>query len=216
MTFGRRMSVLAVSLAATLVASTAPASADLWPWVQGIPPDKTVHTYCYTTSVGSGLKSYIPGAMNYLADNTDVEGTYLESPCDIQNSNGPGGDPATDAAWFQVWVDDAYGQVECKVRTASQPGWCDQWHVRINNETIDASADPHHQYIKTVCHELGHSVGLAHYNPTLNPPDVPGAVGQPHDCQASGSVTSANLPGAAGSWTWQYNQHHKDHINAWF
>ncbi|MFG1755706.1 hypothetical protein [Streptosporangium sandarakinum] len=194
------------------VAGAAPAAADQWPF-DGIPPDKSTHSYCYTSSVDSTLKSYIPGAMNYLADATTIPGVPLHATCDTKNSNEDG-DPATDVAWFNIWIDDAYGEAPCRVRTASDSSICDQRFAKINGSMIKAGPDAHHQYIKTVCHELGHTAGLDHYSPLVSPPEPPGAFGQPQDCMASGEVTRIGNP--AGSWTWTYNQHHISDANPWW
>nr|WP_152992322.1 hypothetical protein [Nonomuraea pusilla] len=200
----------AAVLAGLIVATTAtPAAADLWPF-DGIPPDKSTHSYCYTSSVTTGLKSYIPGAMNYLDSATNIPGVPFHSPCETTNSETDG-TPATDVAWFEVWVTDAYGEVECKVRTASNPNVCDQNHTRINSSMIKTSSNAHQQYIKTVCHELGHTTGLNHYGPLLSPPEPPGAFGQPQDCMASGDVT--RIGDVTGTWTHTYNPHHIGHIN---
>ncbi|GAA4071057.1 hypothetical protein [Nonomuraea soli] len=191
------------------------ATADTYPYAAKL--DKSNHGYCYTTSVTSQLQSCISEAMNYLADSTDIPGVTFHTPCDTQNSNGDGL-PAADVAWFSIWIDGAYGEAPCKIKTASDSTVCDQFFGKINSSSINATANPHNQFIKTVCHELGHTAGLAHYNPLIDPfPEVPGAPGQPHDCQASGDVTlivaKYNPP---ASWIWTYNQHHIDHINSWW
>ncbi|GGT03727.1 hypothetical protein GCM10010156_72000 [Planobispora rosea] len=154
MRLGLKVSFAVTLAGLTAIATVAPAGADIWPF-GGIPPDKSTHSYCYTTSVSTGLRSYIPGAMNYLNSATAIPGVPFHSPCETTNSSSDG-TPATDVAWFQVWVDGSYGQAECKVRTASDPGVCDQRHTRINSSMIKATSDPHYQFIKTVCHELGH------------------------------------------------------------
>ncbi|ACZ86039.1 hypothetical protein [Streptosporangium roseum] len=193
-----------IAIVTTTVTTITPAAADLWPF-DGIPPDKSTHSYCYTTSVQADLKSYIPGAMNYLANATTIPGVPFHSPCETTNSSSDG-TPATDVAWFDVWVEGSFGQAVCKVWTASDPDVCDQRHARINGNVIRASGDPHHQFIKTVCHELGHTAGIDHYSPLAAPPEPPGAFGQPQDCMASGDVTAIGNPG--GSWIHTYNPHH--------
>ncbi|MCC5578978.1 hypothetical protein IMZ11_25455 [Microtetraspora sp. AC03309] len=201
---------IAILAMATTVSS---ASATPWPW-DGIYPDKSTHSYCYTTSVPDSIRSYIPGAMNYLVSATDIPGVPFQDPCDTKNSNEDG-DPATDVAWFQAWVQDGYGDATtCKVRTASQPGWCDMRFVKINKAAVDAADDPHHQYIKTVCHELGHSLGLAHYDADGGLGGIP--PGGEWDCMVSGHVTQPGAPPVSDPWIWQLNSHNKDHVNAWW
>lgn len=52
-------------------------------------------------------------------------------------------------------------------------------------------------WTKTLCHEIGHSVGLDH--------GEGGDHGSPVDCMRSGSVST---------WTVTYNDHHVWHANA--
>ncbi|MEU7004534.1 hypothetical protein [Nonomuraea sp. NPDC046570] len=204
--------VVGIAVVLTLVSVTS-ASADIWPF-KGVPPDKASHSYCYTSSVSATSKSYIPGAMNYLNERTAIPGVSFHSSCDTQNSDGDGS-PATDVAWFDMWVDGAYGEATCKIRTASDSGVCDQAFVKLNTGTLNAAARPHQQYIKTSCHELGHTVGLNHYSALASPPEPPaGDFSQPHDCMMSGDVDK--MPDPTGSWLWQYNDHHVNHINGWW
>jgi len=209
MRVGLKVALTATLIGLTTATTVAPASADLWPF-DGIPPDKSTHSYCYTTSVTAEVKSYIPGAMNYLNTATNITGVPFHSPCETTNSSSDG-TPATDVAWFVVWVENAYGQAECKVRTASDPNVCDQRHTRINSSMIKTSSNAHHQFIKTVCHELGHTAGVDHYSPLASPPEPPGAFGQPQDCMASGDVTRIGNP--TGSWIHTYNPHHIADLN---
>ncbi|WP_146607684.1 hypothetical protein [Spongiactinospora gelatinilytica] len=211
MGFGRNPIAVISATAAIILASAIPASADPWPF-DDIFPDKSTHSYCYTSSVGSGLKSYIPGAMNYLASATTIPGVPLHATCDTKPSDVDG-DPATDVAWFDIWVNVGYGEAPCRVRTASNSNHCDQRFAKINTELIDSEADPHHQYIKTVCHELGHTAGMDHYSPFLpSLPDIP--PGNELDCMASGDVTRSDNP--AGSWIHKYSEHHIDDANPWW
>ncbi|MFI6393703.1 hypothetical protein [Nonomuraea sp. NPDC050540] len=211
---GHKLAILA-GAGILAILPTSSAYADPWPF-DGIPPDKSNHSYCYTTSVDAQLKSYTPGAMNYLADATTIPAVTLHTPCDTQNSNGDGS-PATDVAWFKIWVDGSYGEAPCKIRTASDNSICDQRFAKINSSTINAAPNPHNQFIKTVCHELGHTAGLDHYSPLAQFPEFPGASGQPQDCMASGEVNAiANRYNPAASWIWTYNQHHINDANPWW
>jgi hypothetical protein len=141
---GLKVALTAALVGLTTIMTVTPASADQWPF-DGIPPDKSTHSYCYTTSVTDEVKSYIPGAMNYLNTATNIPGVPFHSPCETTNSSSDG-TPATDVAWFVVWVEGAYGQAECKVRTASDPSVCDQRHTRINSSMIKTSSNAHHQF----------------------------------------------------------------------
>lgn len=78
---------------------------------------------------------------------------------------------------------------------------CDQGELRVN---IDVLTD-YTQRRKTFCHEIGHSVGLAHYTSAGS-----GVVlGENNDCMKSGKVES-NL------WWIEYSDHHQWHIDQVF
>ncbi|MFI7534900.1 hypothetical protein [Streptosporangium sp. NPDC049376] len=205
--------VSALSAMAVAVASVVtPTSllANTWPF-DGMYPDKSTHSWCYHSSVSSTLKSYIPGAMDNLYTSTTIPGVPQHATCDSQNSNQDG-DPATDVMWIQGNLNGAFGTAPCFVETASNSTHCDQRKVTIAASTIEASQYPHHQYIKTVCHELGHTAGFDHYSALASPPAIP--PGGVLDCMTSGDVKYASNP--TGSWIWQYNSHHISHANSWW
>ncbi len=76
---------------------------------------------------------------------------------------------------------------------------CDTGRVRVNVDVLTNYT----QRRKTLCHEIGHSVGLQHYTSAST-----GVVaGENNDCMKSGTVDGA-------VWWIEYSQHHRDHINA--
>lgn len=207
--------VVTASLSAILTAIAATVSpvslmANTWPF-DGMYPDKSTHSWCYHSSAGSTLRSYIPGAMNYLYNSTTIPGIPQHATCDTQNSNQDG-DPATDVVWRQGSLNGQFGTAPCFVETASNSTHCDQRQITIGVNNIENSDYPHQQYIKTVCHELGHTAGFDHYAGFANPPAIP--PGGVLDCMVSGDVKYASNP--TGSWIWQYNSHHLSHANSWW
>lgn len=212
----RYLTVMIAALFGVIIAGM-PATADPWGGhsEDGGPPywpDKSTHSWCYTSSVTATVKAYVPGALNYLYNSIDIPGIPQHPSCDTQNSNQDG-DPATDVAFFEAWIGTGVvGTIKCRVRTASDSSVCDQHHLYIGSEVINATSMPHQQYIKTVCHELGHTVGLYHYAPIGG-----GVTTGAHDCMASGDVailSQAAYIGNLGTWLHTYNAHHLGHINA--
>ncbi|UUW91829.1 hypothetical protein [Pimelobacter simplex] len=110
--------------------------------------------------------------MDYLAASTDAA-TFEMVPCDTSSTAGQ-----TDVVWR--------GQPS---RSAAES------RRRFDNGLCDR----HRQYRKTACHELGHTLGLNHFN-------------APHEsCQRlgwTGTITDA--------WTRTWTAHHRGHIDDWF
>ncbi len=79
-------------------------------------------------------------------------------------------------------------------------GYCDQYYVTLDPAQINVGSNDDAD--KTVCHELGHTVGLTHGSG--------GGDGGTDDCMISGERPSTN------SQYERYSSHHKEHINAWF
>ncbi|CAN5325743.1 hypothetical protein BH09ACT5_BH09ACT5_08330 [soil metagenome] len=75
---------------------------------------------------------------------------------------------------------------------------CDTGRVALN---VDELHD-YTQRRKTLCHEIGHSVGLQHY--TSSGTGV--VAGENNDCMKNGPVSGE-------VWWVEYSQHHRDHIN---
>ena len=81
-------------------------------------------------------------------------------------------------------------------------GYCDQYYVTLDPAQINVGSNDDADTDKTVCHELGHTVGLTHGSG--------GGDGGTDDCMISGERPSTN------SQYERYSSHHKEHINAWF
>jgi hypothetical protein len=96
-----------------------------------------------------------------------------------------------------------YGYTDC-LRTNAE-GYCDSWSIDIDWEQIQQDAvNDGYQARKTLCHEIGHSLGLHHYSAGSSPD------GATNSCM----ITGIHDSGAA--WTRTYGAHHRSHINNWF
>ncbi|GIH77116.1 hypothetical protein Plo01_35450 [Planobispora longispora] len=139
-------------------------------------------------------------AINYLYSATNTV-TQLHSSCNLSGSG------QTDMVWMNyVLGSGQYGGTRCDVWWDDPyADRCDRFRAVVDKNFIDsATSNRENQYTKTACHELGHTVGLAHYDPMLPAP------AEGHDCMRSG------LWADGSAWTRTYNSHHIDHINAWF
>ncbi len=157
------------------------------------PPDKGLHTWCYH-DVGS-LQTVMDASMTRLRDQTVVDTAYHPS-CTAH----------TDVRWVQgpTPYPDYIGWTECKVWNENY--YCDRYRVTLYKGLMDQTPNPSAQYDITACHELGHSVGVSHYNSASVSPDYP-----TQSCMRN----SYNATGA--TWERQYGSHHRTaHINPWF
>lgn len=148
--------------------------------------DNATHTFCYASGVGADYKSEFSAAMTTLSS-TDMYVDY-DSNCDFQ----------TDVALKEisssvvVWR----GQAECTVWESSSV--CSHSIVTLNRFQLSTAF----QARKTSCHEIGHTVGLPHYNPG-NP-----GTGNTNGCMVSGAVSESSV------WH-NYSSHERyGHINA--
>ena len=186
-----------IAVGATGLSSVA--KADTWPF-NGLQPDGGNHIYCYAGTVPSNLKDNMDSAISYLNGYTDTV-TQLHASCNLSGSG------QTDMVWMNYGLGGVvYGGTRCDVWWDDPyADRCDRFRAVVDKERIDGAAylRAENQYTKTSCHELGHTVGLAHYDPVLNP--VEG-----HDCMRDGLWADGEL------WTRTYNYHHIGHINAWF
>jgi hypothetical protein len=188
------LAVLTATLA--MLTGGAPASADGYPAVWY--PDKgTYHSFCFSLAFAqhSGLVS----RARYSMDNNDgVEAqtvvNTLEQSCQS----------ATDVVFRLRDLGGAVGGATGCLRFNAN-GYCDSWSVDIDWEAIKQHAtNDGYQARKTLCHEIGHTLGLQHYAAGASPD---GAV---NSCMISGVWDS----GAA--WTRTYGDHHRRHIDSWF
>lgn len=85
---------------------------------------------------------------------------------------------------------------------------CDIRNVQINWAEIQEDAtNDNFQARKTLCHEVGHTLGASHYAGTTNSPDPDGFGWFLNSCMISGIHDSGAL------WTRSYGAHHLSHIN---
>ncbi len=178
------------TLIASLLVAT-PASAD--PFAGG-PPDSGYRAdnlgqdYCTITAWPLDWGTPFVDAMISLDNQTDMYDEYA-SAC------GPQTDIKAERVNNSVMA-GSRGSYLCLTLTSA--GRCDVGRLRVN---VDALTD-YTQRRKTLCHEVGHSVGLPHYTSRGS-----GVVnGENNDCMKSGTVTGE-------LWWIEYSQHHRDHIN---
>jgi hypothetical protein len=99
-----------------------------------------------------------------------------------------------------------FGYSPCSVRLAN--GRCGRRDVKVNWGYIqNVAGNPGYQARKTLCHEIGHTLGVNHYDQDIYNPD---GYFSPDSCLRSGLFDS----GAA--WTRTYGPDHRTHINVWF
>jgi len=202
----------AVALTLPAVLAGSPAAADAWPYGSLSRPDTGGHSYCYHNvfTPNQTLHDQIALSMQRMQVQTEVEYSY-HSSCQTH----------TDVRWQQreAGTDgEAFGTASCYSHW--EDGRCDEWIIRINWDLIAGWDNPDlnnaNQARKTSCHELGHTLGLAHYgngDPYHNPPDWVMDNGEPQyiqSCMRSGVADSGAL------WTKSWGAHHIGHVNAWF
>jgi hypothetical protein len=109
----------------------------------------------------------------------------------------------TDVRWLDANLPgNLRGQAPCVVFSPNGVE-CDRYDVTVDPAQINMGSDDEADQTKTMCHELGHTVGLTH--------GPGGGDGTIDDCMISGERPDPNDP------IYQtYSTHHSGHINAWF
>lgn len=116
----------------------------------------------------------------------------------------------TDVRYQQRFIgDDVLGYAPCAVRRPN--GNCDMRDVRIAwGEIRRLAVNDNFEARHTLCHEVGHTLGVRHYSGTTNSPDPDGFGWYLNSCMISGIADSGS------PWTRQYGEHHRAHINGAF
>jgi hypothetical protein len=187
---------LALAVTAGVIGAAAtPAQADNFggcygPLVdQGCVPDNFNHWYCYDESVGTINATYrnqIFLAMDYLHAQTNYDVVY--EPNGVCNT-------VTDVKW-QVTTAVAPNRGDYQCLDWNSANNCEQALLRLNPNLLTNN----HNRRKTACHELGHSVGLAHGRRGATPEYY-------DDCMVVNAVSTDDASAIT------YNQHHRTHIN---
>lgn len=191
----KRRGILA-SLLAAIIAWTycAPAIADS-NFADGI-PDGGNHSWC----VGSGFNhEWRAGQTMALIDDQTKVSSLKHSECKTK----------TDVVWKQgsLLSEDgrAYGRAVCK---AYASGKCDKYEITLDMVAINGGVNDTNQLKKTMCHEVGHTLGLSHYSKGSRP-----GSDSTDSCMLSGSVSQLT----STAWLTRYGKHHiEKHINKYF
>lgn len=157
----------------------------------GAHPDEDPHSYCYASSVPSGLRDQIYNAQWNALDPTEVNVDY-HSTCTLSGSS------ETDVYWREENLSGLYGKAPCNdYETFSNQ--CDQYHVTLDRAAIDVGTDDGIHRTIVACHELGHTAGLSH-----------------RDGNCMRATTPDNPPTELKYRRYDPYHHIPDHINPWF
>jgi len=200
-TFGRRRAIglvtAVLAACAGILAAAAPAQADEFGQVtstSGAIPDNFNHWFCFS---GSNWTTTWRSVVTSRMQNLDSQTSYTDS------QEGNGCTSLTDIVFI---LDSGLGSSTRGLYSCTAfnngdddiPGSgdeeCETSVIRLNPTLLTDS----HQRLKTACHEIGHSVGLAHGSNSAT---------FWNDCMISGAV-------AAGIQWEQYNAHHVAHANS--
>lgn len=198
-----RTSGIAIALASAsllLLVTSSPVAGDPWGTNDastgtGPHPDENPHTYCYSSSVGSDLRTNIENAEWNALDITDANVNY-------QASCTTSGASETDVVWRQAdLTPGTSGETYCDDFESDPPtNQCDQAYSSLDLAEINYGAEDEIDQTQTACHELGHTVGLTHG-------------GASTDCM----INSGDTPPTALQYRRYGPEHHApDHINNWF
>ncbi len=146
--------------------------------------DSKYHTYCYGAGLDAVLRDDVDYVMQWSLDaETDMKDVF-ESTC---NPNG------TDAQFFDANLPGGVrGQYVCVSRSI----YCWAAELTVDPAQINIGSNDTEDLRKTLCHEVGHSVGLTHHDPPYD------------DCMINGEIPDTSVQYR------RYNSHHKiTHIN---
>lgn len=146
--------------------------------------DNAAHSYCKTSGLDADLHQLIDDVMLHSLHNSTDMTSHLQT-CQLE----------TDA-----WIYDADLPGNLRGQTQCNSGMlignvCSSYSVTVDPAFLRIGEFDNDDIKKTFCHEIGHSVGLAHGNGFT-------------DCMRTGEI-----PDNSGQWK-HYSAHHKSHINA--
>lgn len=191
------------SSAALLALLQSPASAHhrFWGAWNG-QPDRGDHTFCFDADYAPN--STVLSRARYTMDNNDgvqaqtIVDTNEVASCtnrvDVRLQQRPVGGLVLGDTLCTSWGD---------------AGRCDQWRVRIAYATINSIAsNTGYEVRHTLCHEVGHSLGLNHYG--VNDPyyTTPNDENGQQSCMRSGVWDSGDV------WTRTMGPHDRSAINS--
>ena len=186
-------------------ALAAPASADSFGLDQpnnnvpgvGAIPDNFDHTFCFS---GVGWTANWKDLVSSRMQNLDTQTLYFDNPV----PNGACQNP-TDLHFKldTTLPNGTRGSWGCRLWENGADGLPNSGDDRCSAANIKINPNPgvlvdNHQRRKTICHEIGHSVGMM---------DGTNTATYWNDCMVSGTV-------AAGNQWEQYNSHHRTHANS--
>ena len=186
----------ALALGALVLAGEGTAAADP-SWSD---PDGNPHSWCRGANMAQWEVDRVHAQMLWNEQNTDMNRSF-DDPCDFSS-------PMTDMHVMNVDLPAAgvRGEASC---TAWHGWWeCDRYDVKYDKGEIlqqaqDFSVPFRPNLAKTLCHEIGHTLSLEHYE-KASPPE-----GQ-HDCMISGVVNDNP------AWQTIGEHHRNDHVNNQF
>ncbi len=193
----QRLVVIAATIIATL-GLAAPAGADEFGQgnsTSGRVPDNFGHWYCFS---GSGWTTAWQTVVNNRMLNLDTQTLYndaLSGTCDSLIDIKFVLDPNLGSGTRGAYRCDRDNNGEDGIPNNADDD-CETSTIWLNPTLLTTV----HQQRKTACHEIGHSVGLAHYPHSVTGPTW-------DDCMVSGAVAAGNQ--------WEvYNAHHVAHANS--
>lgn len=196
---GRFTVLTGLALTAAL-AGAATAQADPYPVDGG--PDKGSHSFCFDPA-HTMAEPVRKRAVRTMGDADGVEAqtvvdTVRHAPCRAR----------TDVVYQQRPLGaGVLGFAPC-VKRVSGSSRCDTRHVRIYWAEIQRLApDANFEARTTLCHEVGHTLGLNHYASWIVNPDGTWA---PQSCMTN-ELSVSGQPEYH-----RYGPHHRAHVNNWF